>query len=85
LISPLSSDTAAALTDLSWRPPVGAQLILLGFYLENLPASLPIPKHSAYNFSSFALDPDWLADVSEVGAINGFGSMDMVAEKGIDP
>jgi hypothetical protein len=56
---------------------VGTQLILLELYLENLPASLPIPKHSAYNFSSFALDPDWLADVSEVGAIDGFGWVDM--------
>ena len=43
---------------------------LLPFYLENLPASLPIPRRSAYGFSSFEVDPEWVADTGEIGAIN---------------
>jgi hypothetical protein len=47
-----------------------SQLSLLKFYLENLPASLPILSISVYGFTSFELDSEWVADIGKVGAIN---------------
>ena len=46
------------------------ELTELQVSLKELPMDIPIPKQSKYNFSNFSLDPDWIADVGEVGAVN---------------
>ena len=46
------------------------ELTELQVSLKELPMDIPIPKQSKYNFSNFSLDPDWITDVGEVGAVN---------------
>src|SRR5258705_12828664 len=42
------------------------------FYLDSLPARLPIagPEASVNTLLSFSLDPEWIEDVGEEGAVN---------------
>ena len=42
----------------------------LQVYLHSLPKTLPLPQTSQYDFSTFAPDPEWMADVGEEGAVN---------------